>query len=70
MMNDCGIRYTFAGLAAVFGAVVVKAELEKRGVRLPGLPGSRNALEEEHDELGELQRLGRGDVQLSFDDEG
>lgn len=68
MMNDCGIRYTFAGLAALLAAAAAKEELAKRG-GLSGLRlGARNEGYAQEDEGGR-QVVGQGDVQITLDDD-
>ena len=66
MMNDCGIRYTFAGLAALFAAAAAKEEVAKRGGLTNLVRGARN---EGYAQDDDRSMVGQGDVQLSLDDD-
>lgn len=67
MMNDCGIRYTFAGLAALFAAAAAKEEVAKRGGLTNLVRGARN--EGYAQDEGGRQVVGQGDVQITLDDD-
>jgi len=47
MMNDCGIRYTFAALAALWGAKIAAEQIQKQREEAKGSWWDRRADERE-----------------------